>query len=142
MGRYGENLVNDNGERLIKTCELYDFKILNGYFPHKDIYKFMWTQPTRKLQSQKIAITDYIITKQMSTIKWSDVQVQRSASFGHYLLKGKVYLVYKHYFKSYGNTNQIQKVEKRRIRCGQDIILKARKIIQLHFVQIAHDRKI
>jgi hypothetical protein len=60
VGPYGESRINDSGERLIDLCESHNFRIMNGYFIHKMIHKFMWEQHTRNLKS----IIDYIIVKQ------------------------------------------------------------------------------
>ena len=51
VGPYGEEIVNDNGLRLIEMCQQYEFKIQNGFYQHKSIHKYTWIQPKRKLQS-------------------------------------------------------------------------------------------
>ena len=35
---------NDSGARLIDLYEQNNLKIANGFFQHKEIYKFKWTQ--------------------------------------------------------------------------------------------------
>lgn len=60
VGRYREDIVNDNGIRLIETCEESSLKIMNGFFPHKRIPQYTWTQSTRNLRS----IIDYVIVRQ------------------------------------------------------------------------------
>ena len=75
VGQYGEDVTNDNGLRLIETCEECSLKIMNGFFPHKSIHKYTWVQPTRNLRS----VIDYFILKQNSKIKTLDVVVKRGA---------------------------------------------------------------
>lgn len=88
IGRFGEEITNDNGERVIEICELNDLKVTNGFFRHKDIHRYTWTQETRELKS----IIDYIIIRRRSTIKIRDVRVQRGAECGsdHRLLLAKM----------------------------------------------------
>ncbi|XP_030766580.1 craniofacial development protein 2-like [Sitophilus oryzae] len=51
VGQYGERTINNNDLRLRGMCESLNLKIMNGFFPHRDIHKFTWTQPTRQLRS-------------------------------------------------------------------------------------------
>jgi len=90
VGKYGEEIVNSNGERLISICEQNDLKILNGHFPHKEIHKFTWKNDTRQQKS----IIDYIIAKQKTFIDFQDVKACRgpTCSSDHYLLKTKIYI--------------------------------------------------
>lgn len=90
VGRYGEEVINDNGERLIDLCTQNGLKILNGFYPHKSVHKFTWIQETRGLKS----IIDYAILRQDSKLKTQDIKVQRGASCGsdHYLLR--TYIVF------------------------------------------------
>jgi len=85
VGLYGETRINDNGERLIDLCESHNLRIMNGYFKHRMIHKYMSEQHTRKLKS----IIDYIIVKQKSKFQIHDVRVQRGINCGsdHYELK-------------------------------------------------------
>jgi len=48
LGNFGEDMVNDNGERLIELCTQTSLKIWNGFFKHKNIYKYTWEQHTKK----------------------------------------------------------------------------------------------
>ena len=90
IGPYGENTTNENGNRLIEMCRQNSLRILNGYFKHKEIHTYTWTQPTRNLRS----VIDYLIMKQKSKIKVQDVRVFRGAECGsdHHLLKAKILL--------------------------------------------------
>ncbi|XP_072377771.1 uncharacterized protein [Diabrotica undecimpunctata] len=90
VGTHGENTRNDNGTRLITTCTQNNLKILNGFYPHRDIHKYTWIQQTRNLKS----IIDYSIVRQRTKIKIQDVRVARGPSCGtdHHLLKVKTIL--------------------------------------------------
>lgn len=90
VGRYGEEVVNGNGERLIELCAQYNLTIWNGFFKHKEIHKFTWSRGTSK------TIIDYVIGKHNNKVKVEDVRVYRGAECNtdHYLLKSKVYLPY------------------------------------------------
>lgn len=88
IGSFGEEQRNDNGERLTELCELHNLKILNGFYKHKNIHKFTWTQETRNLRS----IIDYIIIKQKTTICIKDIRVKRGPECGsdHKLVVAKL----------------------------------------------------
>ncbi|XP_030758033.1 craniofacial development protein 2-like [Sitophilus oryzae] len=100
VGRYGEHIVNNNGDRLIHLCEQQALRIANGWFPHKDIHKYTWTQPTRNLKS----LIDYIIVRQNTQMKISDVRVMRGPECGtdHFLVVAKSYFPYKQKMQSNG----------------------------------------
>ena len=70
-------------------CQQHSLRIQNGFYKHKDIHKYTWTQPTL----QRKSIIDYIITRQISRIRLQDVRVYRGAECGtdHHLVKAKVY---------------------------------------------------
>ena len=91
--QYGEATINDNGKRLSDFCENSSLKIMNGYFPHKDIHKYTWIQPTKGLRS----IIDYVIQKRNSTLRTIDVRVYRSAECGsdHHMVVAKVAINYR-----------------------------------------------
>lgn len=63
-------------------------KVMNGFFPHKNIHKYTWVQSTKQLKS----IIDYFIQQQNSRIKTNDVRTYRGAECGsdHFLLVSKV----------------------------------------------------
>ncbi|XP_044766969.1 craniofacial development protein 2-like [Coccinella septempunctata] len=75
VGKYGESATNNNGMRLRYLCESMNLKIMNGYFAHKHIHKFTSIQAARNLRS----IIDYVIQKQHSKLKTTDVRVHREA---------------------------------------------------------------
>lgn len=93
MGKFGEDIVNDNGERLIGLCSAFDMKIMNGFYQHKQIHKYTWIQPTRNLKT----IIDYVIQRQKSELKTMDIRALRGAECGtdHVLLRAKVLFTYK-----------------------------------------------
>jgi exonuclease III len=57
---FGEDRINDNGERLIEVCTQTSPKICNWVFNHKNIHKYTWEQQKKFLKT----VIDYIITKQ------------------------------------------------------------------------------
>ena len=78
VGNFGEDRVNDNGERLIELCTQTSLKIWNVFFNHKDINKYTWEQHTKNLKT----IIDYIITKQDLKGKIQDVRAYRGPNCG------------------------------------------------------------
>lgn len=90
VGRHGEETRNENGTRLISICEQNNLKILNGFYQHRNIHKYTWTQSTRNLKS----VIDYAITRQNTKINIQDVKACRGPSCGsdHYVLKMKAVL--------------------------------------------------
>lgn len=92
VGKFGEEVVNENGERLIELCQQYELKIWNGFFEHKEIHKYTWIQPTRNLRS----IIDYLVGKQQNKTRVTNCRVKRGALCGsdHYLLKSNVFFPY------------------------------------------------
>ncbi|KAK4883306.1 hypothetical protein RN001_006625 [Aquatica leii] len=93
IGRFGENVRNDIGQRLINICEEYEMRISNTFFEHKDIHKYTWYQHTRDIKS----IIDYFVIKQKTRLKVLDVRVKRRYDCGldHHLLTSTVYLPYR-----------------------------------------------
>src|SRR5215510_9937981 len=94
VGNFGEDRINDNGERLIELCSQSSLKIWNGFFNHKNIYKYTWEQQTKKLKT----IIDYIITKQDLKLKIQNVRAYRGPNCGtdHKLLVAKILFHYKY----------------------------------------------
>jgi len=88
IGPYGEEIQNDNGDRIIDMCYQTNLRVMNGWFEHKDIHKFTWTQPTRNLKS----IIDYLIVKQQTKLKIRDVRAMRGPECGsdHHMLLSKI----------------------------------------------------
>ena len=65
VGPHGELVANDNGGRVIEYCEQYGLRIMNGFFQHRNVHRYTWTQTTRQLAS----IIDYVIIKQHTHFK-------------------------------------------------------------------------
>lgn len=88
IGKYGEETKNDNGNRLIELCKEYKLMVANTFFAHKDIHKYTWIQPTRKLRS----IIDLVIVKQERNIVVRDVRTYRKPECGsdHHLVMTKL----------------------------------------------------
>lgn len=104
LGRYGEAVRNENGERLIDLCESHSLKIMNGFFPHKDIHKFTYVQPTQHIRT----IIDYYIQKKDSKLQTTDVRVYRGPECGsdHHLLGVKIMVRYrKHKIQGHNTKN-------------------------------------
>lgn len=40
IGRYGEEVLNNNGQRLREICEQHRFRVLKKFFRNKDIHKY------------------------------------------------------------------------------------------------------
>ena len=92
MGPFGEEVINDKGDKLIDIYEQNSLRILNGYFKHKRIHLYTWHQDTKDLRS----IIDYIITRQNSGLKFQAVRVFRGLAVGsdHYLVNAKILFTY------------------------------------------------
>lgn len=41
VGQYGEDVVNDNGIRLIEVCDLHRLRVQNGFYEHKAIHTYL-----------------------------------------------------------------------------------------------------
>nr|XP_018911551.1 PREDICTED: craniofacial development protein 2-like [Bemisia tabaci] len=110
VGPFGEDVVNDNGNRIIEVCEQNELKILNGFFQHRDIHKYTWVQRTRDLRS----IIDYAITNQTTKIKVQQVKVCRGLSCGsdHHFLKVEIAFPVKSFPHSVHQQQQQQQGEK------------------------------
>jgi hypothetical protein len=69
-------------------------KIWNGFFNHKNIYKYTWEQHTKNLKT----IIDYIITKHDLKLKIQDVRAYRGPNCGtdHKLLVVKILVPHMH----------------------------------------------
>lgn len=90
VGQYGDDRINDSGERLIEFCGQHSLKIWNGFFQHRDIHKYTWVQPSGNNKT----IIDYVMTRQHTAIKVEDVRVMRGPECGsdHHLVRARCYL--------------------------------------------------
>jgi len=140
IGQYGESVVNDNGTRLIDLCESMSLKVMNGFYCHKNIHKFSWTQPRRGLRS----IIDYLIMRQQSKLKTLDVRVYRGAECGtdHHLIIAKVLIKYRASNKIRPGLNSPEKIDKKRYNLESlkhetsQFLYKLRLATKLHNVTI------
>ena len=91
MGPFGEEVINDNGDKLTDICEQNSLQILNGYFKRNRIHQYTWHQDTQELRS----VIDYIIARQNSGLKFQDVNVFRGKTVGsdHYLVNAKIFFL-------------------------------------------------
>ncbi|XP_072162646.1 uncharacterized protein [Bemisia tabaci] len=110
VGPFGEDVVNDNGNRIIAVCERNKLEILNGFFQHRDIHKDTWVKQTRGLRS----IIDYAITNHTSKIKVRQVKVCRGLSCGsdHHFLKIEIAFPVKSFPQSVPRQQQQQQGER------------------------------
>lgn len=108
MGPHGEQQINDNGRKLIHLCENNNFKITNGFYKHKEIHKYTWTQRTRNLKS----IIDYVICRQHTRLQVYDVRAVRGVTCGsdHFLVRAKIMFPMSH--KKHDSVNIKQEIEK------------------------------
>ena len=87
VGRYGEEVVNENGESCLELCRGSDLLVLNGWFPHKKVHKMTYVQ--RMLDgTDREAILDYFcVSKELKTSA-IDVKVRRGVEIGsnHHLV--------------------------------------------------------
>ncbi|CAL1267554.1 unnamed protein product [Larinioides sclopetarius] len=72
VGNFGDEVINDNGQRLIKVCEAFGLKIQNTFFDHKDTYKYTRYGINRNGKETK-SIIDFFITRQETTLHVHDV---------------------------------------------------------------------
>lgn len=76
--RFNEEVINNNGEMLIALCAQNELRINNTYFPHKQQYKYTFSN-TRNQNS----VIDYVITnKKVNPAHILDVRVLTSANIG------------------------------------------------------------
>lgn len=103
MGKYGEPVKNNNGNRLIDFCIINDLIILNTLFDHKEIHKY-----TREVKSRnERSLIDYFLTNSTQRIKVNNVRVKRGSEIGsdHFLTVAKI--------KDTRKTKQTQMIHKK-----------------------------
>ncbi|XP_043862226.1 craniofacial development protein 2-like [Drosophila santomea] len=52
MGQHGTGTRNDNEERLVELCQLFQLVIGGTIFPHKDVHKYSWTSSSGSTRNQ------------------------------------------------------------------------------------------
>lgn len=93
VGQFGEEVVNENGVRLIHLCKQHNLQIQNGFFQHKRIHRYTWHQDNKNLRS----VIDCTITKQNSNLDVQDTRAYRGINCGsdHFLVISKIMIKYK-----------------------------------------------
>ena len=75
MGKHGCGTMNENGERLVEFCSMYDFVIGGTLFPHRDIHKLTWQSPNGRDINQ----IDHLMINGTWRRSLNDVRVLRGA---------------------------------------------------------------
>ncbi|XP_025078691.1 craniofacial development protein 2-like [Pomacea canaliculata] len=52
MGRHGCGCMNENGERLVELCTMYNLVIGGTLFPHRTVHKLTWCSPNGRDSNQ------------------------------------------------------------------------------------------
>ncbi|XP_043062724.1 craniofacial development protein 2-like [Drosophila yakuba] len=52
IGQHKTGTRNDNGERLVELCQLFQLVIGGTIFPHKDVHNYSWTSPSGNTRNQ------------------------------------------------------------------------------------------
>uniref|UniRef100_A0A1Y1MCV0 Reverse transcriptase domain-containing protein n=1 Tax=Photinus pyralis TaxID=7054 RepID=A0A1Y1MCV0_PHOPY len=88
LGEHGEEIRNNNGNRLLDFCTYNGLIITNSFFKHRDIHKFTRVQRTRQEES----IIDYILAEIDNRRNINDTRVSRRAEINsdHYLVVSKI----------------------------------------------------
>jgi hypothetical protein len=82
IGTNGEPTINNNGGILTDFCVYNNITIMNSFFKHKDIHKYMWCAQGTK------SIIDYAIANEKTAKPVKDTKVYRGAELNmdHFLL--------------------------------------------------------
>ena len=90
MGRHGLGVMNDNGERMINLCEMFNLVVTGTVFPHKNIHKATWKSPDGRTKNQ----IDHILISRQHRSSMLDIRAMRAADVGsdHYLVRGRIRL--------------------------------------------------
>ncbi|KAF2886806.1 hypothetical protein ILUMI_19368 [Ignelater luminosus] len=93
VGKHREDMVNDNGQRLINISKQHALRINNTFYSHKNIHWDTWERPSLNQKS----VIDYIITKQNGNLKILDARIKRGLNYesDHYLLIAKIVCINK-----------------------------------------------
>jgi hypothetical protein len=83
VGRYGEEVVIENGESFLELCRGSEMIIMNGWFPHKKVHKMTFVQ-RMVTQRDRESILDYFcVSKELKKFVM-DVKVKRGVEIGSY----------------------------------------------------------
>lgn len=105
MGPFGEDIRNNNGERLLNFCILNNMLVTNTLFEHKNIHRY-----TREMSSRgEKSIIDYILVQKEKRAIVLDTKVRRGPEIGsdHYVVTAKI--------KDENNTSKNEEKTKRKI---------------------------
>ncbi len=110
LGKHGCGTINDNGERLVNTCQNNNLIVGNTIFPHKNIHKLTWKSPDGRTVNQ----IDYVIINGKWRRSLKDVRVYRGADINsdHYLVVAAVKLKWR---KNQTN-QQIMKIDIQKLK--------------------------
>ncbi|XP_043063167.1 uncharacterized protein LOC122319632 [Drosophila yakuba] len=88
MGQHGTGTRNDNGERLVELCRLFQLLIGATIFPHKNVHKYSWTSPSAITRNQ----IDHICISRKWRHSLLDVRNKRGAAIDsdHELVIGEL----------------------------------------------------
>ena len=125
IGRNGEEVKNDNGDRLLRFGAMNDMLVTNSWFQHKDIHNFTWVCPGRGLKS----IIDYCVVRREIRMRVKDVKMVRGAevSSDHYLLVMKMSMGCK-----------VQKAEKK----GENVSIQTDRLKEVREVSMKFQAKL
>ena len=91
VGELGENVVEDNGVRLIELCSTYDLKNTNCFYILKDTCKYSKYQSIKQLKT----FIYYLVIKQRTELKLLEVTV-RGVECGsdHFMVRARLTFLY------------------------------------------------
>jgi len=53
IGRHGVPGLNENGRYSLQLCCSIGLRIMNTFFPHRDVHKYTWYRPSMEQKSMK-----------------------------------------------------------------------------------------
>jgi len=83
VGRYGEAVVNENGESCLELCRGSDLIVLNGWFPHKRVHRSTYVQRMVDRMDREAVLDYFIVSKELKG-SVVDVRVKRGVEIGSY----------------------------------------------------------
>ncbi|XP_025097624.1 uncharacterized protein LOC112565936 [Pomacea canaliculata] len=88
MGRHGCGCMNENGERLVELCTMYNLVIGGTLFPHRNVHKLTWCSPNGRDSNQ----IDHLMINGSWRRSLLDVRVRRRGDVGsdHHLVVANI----------------------------------------------------